>query len=213
MKLDIPLIQQREDSFHCQVAALLMTLRHFGDTMDYDELLSELQPYVLDTGMHSQGIMIYLRKRGYNTVFRHHDLGVVSLATENLTEKDLVIFKKEYEEVPDDEKNKYRKTKLALDIEYMELGGLYSNVLPKLDLIKEYIEKGIPVTLGVKNKGIRLRPVADEGNHAIVITGYDDNSFFVNDPAPKSDGQYQLSYDRLLHAWYSTGVQTKIAWR
>jgi hypothetical protein len=214
MKLELPLIQQREGSYHCQVATLLMVMSYFGDKVDYDDLLEDLKSYILDGGMHNQGAIIYLRKRGYNTFFAHHDPGVLSPEIENITEKDIAALEAALVEAPDDDKNAYRKEKLALDIEYIKTGGMYSTKLPDLKLIDEYLEKNIPVVLGaVRNKALSLNPTASEGNHAIVITGKEGDKYFINDPSPKSQGQYSLHKDRLLHAWYNAGVQTRIAWK
>ena len=214
MKLEIPLIQQRAGSYHCQVATLLMVLHYFNDTLDYDELLNELEPYLLDGGMHNQGAAIFMSKRGYKTLFAHHDLGVLSPQLENKTETDIAVFEKALLDTPDDEKNSYRKEKLMLDIEYIKTGGMYSSSLPGLELIDEYLGKGIPVILGaVRNKGLHLKPAAGEGNHAIVITGEEDDDYFINDPSPNSPGQYSLHKDRLLHAWYNAGVHTRISWK
>ncbi|MFZ1987707.1 MAG: hypothetical protein WAV21_01595 [Minisyncoccia bacterium] len=214
MKLEIPLIQQREGSYHCQIATLLMVLHYFDDKLEYDELLAELEPYLLDGGMHNQGAAIFMSKRGYKTLFAHHDLGVLSPDLEDKTEDDVASFKKALEETPQDDKNAYRREKLALDIEYIKTGGRYSSKLPTLALIDEYLENGVPVILGaVRNKGLHLKPAAGEGNHAIVITGKENDSYFINDPSPKSPGQYPISEDRLLHAWYNAGVHTRISWK
>jgi hypothetical protein len=214
MKLDVPHIQQREGSYHCQVATLLMVLNFFDDMVTYDELLVDLGPYMQDGGMHNQGPAMYMAKRGYHTLFAHHDLGMLSPEIENKTEKDLALFEEVLAGLPDDEKNEYRRTKLQFDIEYMRAGGMYSSKLPDFALVDEYLEKGIPVILGaVKNKGLHLKPTAGEGNHAIVIIGKKDNSYWINDPSPNSPGQYSLAADRLLHAWYNSGAQTRISWK
>lgn len=214
MRLEVPLIQQRAGSYHCQVATLLMALHYFNDKLEYDELLKELEPYLLDGGMHNQGAAIFMSKRGYKTLFTHHDLGVLSPDIENKTESDLSLFEKALAETPDDEKNAYRKEKLVLDIEYMKTGGAYSSALPTLTLIDEHLDKEIPVILGaVRNKALHLKPTAGEGNHAIVITGKEGDFYFINDPSPNSPGQYSLHKDRLLHAWYNAGVHTRISWK
>lgn len=214
MKLDVPLIQQREGSVHCQVASLLMVMAYFGDHIEYDALLAELEPYMFGTGMHNQGTAIFMQKRGYQTFFAHHDLGVVSPEIENITEKDAEKIEKVLDSTPDDEKNAYRKEKLTLDLEYIKAGGKYSTTLPKLEDVDMYLEKQIPVILGaVRNKGLHLNPVAKSANHAIVIVGKEGDYYFVNDPAPSSSGEYKIHKDRLLHAWYNAGAQIRVAWK
>ncbi len=214
MKLEVPLIQQQAGSYHCQVATLLMVLHYFNDKLEYDELLKEMDPYLLDGGVHNQGPAIFMSRRGYQTLFAHHDLGVLSPEIENKTEKDLFLFEKALTETPEDEKNAYRREKLALDIKYIKTGGMYSSTLPGLGLLDEYLSKKVPVILGaVRNKGLHLKPAAGEGNHAIVVVGKEGDSYLINDPSPNSPGQYSLHKDRLLHSWYNTGVHTRISWK
>jgi len=214
VKLEVPLIQQRTGSYHCQVATLLMVLHYFNDKLEYDELLTELDPYLLDGGMHNQGAAIFMSRRGYKTLFAHHDLGMLSPNIENKTGSDLALFEEALTQTPDDEMNAYRREKLALDIEYIKTGGMYSSALPDLELVDEYLSKGIPVILGaVRNKGLHLKSATGEGNHAVVIIGKEDNLYLINDPSPNSPGHYPLHKDRLLHAWYNAGAHTRISWK
>jgi len=214
MKLPVPLIQQREGSYHCQVATTLMILEFQKDSMSYDELLHELNPYMLDGGMHSQGPALFFRKRGYETFFAHHDLDMLDPTIENCTEKDVMKLEERLSSLEKNEKNSYRIEKLTLDIEFIKNGGRYSSSLPKLEIIDSYLEKGIPVVLsGVRNKGLHLNPIAGNGNHSIVIIGLEVDSYLVNDPSPKTSGEYSISRDRLLHAWYNSGAQMRVVWK
>lgn len=214
MKLDVSLIKQREGSYHCQVATTLMILEFMLDSMKYDELLSALEPYMLDDGMHSQGPALFFRKRGYETFFAQHDLGMLDPSIENCTEKDVAKLEKRLAGLEKNEKNKYQIEKLTLDIEFIKSGGYYSSSLPKLAMIDEYLGKGLPVMLsGVRNKGLHLNPTAGNGNHSIVIVGKENDIYFVNDPSPKTDGEYSIHKDRLLHAWYNSGSQMKVVWK
>lgn len=191
-----------------------MVMAYFDDHMEYDELLAELEPYISDTGMHNQGAITFMQRRGYNTLFAHHDLGVVSPEIENITEKDTKKIEEILQSIPDDEKSAYRKEKLTLDLEYIKTGGQYSTKLPTLEDVDAYLEKNIPVTLGaVRNKGLHLNPIARSANHAIVITGKEGDEYHINDPSPQTEGQYTVHKDRLLHAWYNSGVQMRVAWK
>ena len=214
MNLNIPLIQQREGSYHCQVATTLMILEFLGEPLSYDELLKQLDPYMVEGGMHSQGPALLFVKKGYKTLFAHHDLDMLDPSIENCTEKDLAKLESKLAELEVNEKNAYRIEKLKLDIEFIKNGGLYSSKLPNLQMVDEYLEKGIPVVLsGVRNKGLHLNPTAGPGNHSIVITGKEEDFYLVNDPSPKTKGEYNISSDRLLHAWYNSGTHMRVVWK
>lgn len=214
MKIEVPYIKQREGSYHCQVATTLMILEFFKDSMTYDQLLIELDPYMLEDGMHSQGPATFFKKRGYSSFFAHHDLDMLDPSIENCTEKDVEKLETRLLGLEKNEKNKYQIEKLNFDIAFIKEGGLYSSFLPKLETVDEYLKKGIPVVLsGVRNKGLHLKPTAGAGNHSIVITGKESDSYFINDPSPKTEGQYSLHKDRLLHAWYNSGAQMRVVWK
>ena len=214
MKLNVPLIQQREGSYHCQVATTLMILEFLGEPLSYDELLQELDSYMLEGGMHSQGPALFFVQKGYKTLFAHHDLDMLDPSIENCTEKDVAKLESKLAELEVNEKNGYRIEKLKLDIEFIKNGGMYSSKLPSLQLVDEFLEKGIPVVLsGVRNKGLHLNPIAGNGNHSIVIVGKEDDSYLINDPSPKTDGEYRISSDRLLHAWYNSATHLRVVWR
>lgn len=192
----------------------MMILEFLKDPMSYDELLQELNLYMLDGGMHSQGPALFFRKRGYETFFAHHDLDMLDPFVENCTEKDVAKLEERLAGLEKNEKNAYRIEKLTLDIDFIKNGGRYSSSLPKLEMIDGYLEKGLPVVLsGVRNKGLHLNPTAGNGNHSIVIVGKEADTYFVNDPSPKTSGEYSISRNRLLHAWYNSGAQMRVVWK
>lgn len=212
--MNIPHIYQKPGSFHCQLATSLMVLKYFKDEMNYEDLEIILKEYMLDGGMHSQGPAQFFADRGYDVFFAHHDLQMLIPEIENCTEKDIEKFKKRLLELEDNQDNQYQIEKIKLDIKLMESGVKYSTRLPKLSDIDDYLNKNIPVVLSaVRNKGLHLRPGAGQGNHAIVITGKENDEYFVNDPSPNSEGQYKISSDRLLHAWYNSGAHMRVVWK
>lgn len=214
MKLDVPYIQQPADSHHCQAATALMVLKFFNNDITHEELLQSLDPYTIEGGMHSQGPAIFFRNQGYKTFFSHHDLEVLDSTIENLTDKDVNVLKGRLSEIKQNEEGQYRITKLELDIKYIEKGGLYSTCLPKLEDIDKHLHEEKPVILsGVRNKGLHLNPNGHRSNHSIIITGVEEDCYHVNDPSPKTSGQYTISKDRLLHAWYNSGAYMTVVWK
>lgn len=213
MNLKVPLIQQRSGS-HCQIATTLMILEFFNDPMSYDEVVKVLEPYMVDNGMHSQGPVLFFRQRGYQTFFAHHDLDMLDPSIENCTEEDLSKLEKCLESLESNELNAYRIKKLSLDIEYIKNDGKYSSKLPSLQMVDEYLVQNIPVVLsGVRNKGLHLNATGSNGNHAIIIIGKEGSGYIVNDPSPRTSGEYHISNDRLLHAWYNSGAQMRVVWK
>jgi len=213
IELKIPPVQVPKGSKNCQVGTTLMLLAFYNDPMSYEELVKALEPYMLEGGMHTQGPALFLVKRGYKTFFAHHDLGVLSPPIENCTEKDIARIENHLSKIEKTDKNAYQIEKLNLDISFIKSGGMYSTKLSNLDMIDEYLQKGIPVALGVRYKGLHLFPSAGGANHSIIIKGKENDEYLVNDPDIQTPSEYRISRDRLLHAWYNTGVQLTAVWK
>lgn len=213
IQLTVPLIQVPRGSKNCQIGTTLMLLAFYNDPMSYEELVSVLKPYMIEGGMHSQGPALFFTKRNYQTFFAHHDLGVLTPPIENYTEKDIATLEAYLSEIEKTDKNAYQIEKLTLDISYIKSGGRYSTRLPDLDTVDRYLHEGIPVALGVRYKALHLLPTAGNANHSIIVTGKNRGEYLVNDPDPQTGGEYKISRDRLLHAWYNTGVQLTAVWK
>ena len=205
IKLKVPLIQQQKGSYHCQIATCLMIMEFYGDKIPYEELVEKMGPYLLETGMDREGISTFLVKRGYDVLSMHRDLNVIDNSIENSTEKDLEKLKTALQELPINEVNKYQREKLALDIEYIKAGGKLSYSLANLETIDSYLGKNIPVVLGVRNNALHLNP-GNKNNHSIVVIGKENNDYILNDPSPKTQGEYKVNKDILLQAWYSNSA-------
>ena len=200
MKLDIKIVQQNENH-DCQVATMKMVTEFNDDNVSYEELEELLASYKLETGMHSQGPATVFLKLGYKVFFAHHDLELLQPEIESLTESNLKALEEFVEGL---EEGSYQKAKLLLDIGFINFGGKYSTELPSLEDIDHHLSEGRPAVLsGVRNKGLHLDPSKGNGSHSILIIGKEGDNYLVNDPSPNSQGQYQISPKRLLHAWYN----------
>ncbi len=206
MKIDVPYIQQR-GSTDCQIATTLMILAFLHHPMSYENLVDELKHYIIDgVGMHSQGHAIFFARNGYQTVFGHHDIDMLDPVIENCTEADLPKLEQHLKSLKETEQETYRVKKLSLDIEFIKAGGQYTNTLPTLSTLDHFLAQNIPIVCGVRNKALHLNPSGGSGNHSVIITGKEGQSYFVNDPSPRTQGQYSVHRDRLLHAWYIHGA-------
>ena len=212
LKLKVPLIQQQKGTYHCQIATCLMVMAYFGDEIPYEELVKEMSPYLLDTGMNREGIATFLVKRGCDVLSIHRDLNLIDEAIENSTEKDIQKLKKFLEQLPVNETTKYQRDKLTLEIQYIEAGGKLSYSLSNLETVDSYLERKIPVVLGVRNNALHLNP-GNKNNHSIVVIGKEDSNYIINDPSPKTEGEYKVNKDILLQAWYSNSAYILVATR
>ncbi len=207
MSLNVPLIRQA-DNFDCSIAALQMIMHYWGDPVDYAVLRRELSPWINEKEKtHSQGVAIFLARRGYNTFFAHHDPAVVEKTIDGITEKDLSLLEKHLASVEDNEQTAYRRKKLGLDIEYIKTGGAYSNAIPTLTLIDSRLANKVPTMICVKLQIWKSNP-SIKNNHYVVIAGKENDEYIINDPGSNITGPYRIQKDKLLMAWYACGAYT-----
>ncbi len=205
IKLKVPLIQQQKGSYHCQIATCLMIMEFYGDKIPYEKLVEKMTPYLLETGMNREGVSTFLVKRGYEVLSMHRDLNLIDNSIENATEKDIEKLKTFLQQLSTTEATKYQREKLALDIEYIKAGGKLCYSLANLETIDSYLGKNIPVVLGVRNNALHLNP-GNKNNHSVVVIGKENNNYILNDPSPKTKGEYKVNKDILLQAWYSASA-------
>jgi uncharacterized protein YvpB len=63
-----------------------------------------------------------------------------------------------------------------------------------IDELKYFISNDIPIVVNIRN-------FSQESYHAVVVTGYDEGSIFINDPVGASS--YQVSYEKFMKHWYA----------
>lgn len=66
-----------------------------------------------------------------------------------------------------------------------------------IDELKYLVSNDIPVVVNIRNFFM-------ESFHAVVVTGYDDENIYINDPASAGGGKYSVSYEKFLKHWYAS---------
>ncbi len=87
----------------------------------------------------------------------------------------------------------------------IELGANYKFKQPSMEDVIEFLKLKIPVILSV-NSAILFKNNKTEAGHFIVVTGYDDEKFYYNDPW---DGKRKvISKKELLFSWYNNVIKS-----
>lgn len=83
--------------------------------------------------------------------------------------------------------------------------GLIQYMLPTCAMIEQELAKGNPWIVSVKAFYLYDWTNSSKANllHFVIIQGYDDDSFIINDPSHEEGGVYKVGKDKLLHAMYS----------
>jgi len=80
-------------------------------------------------------------------------------------------------------------------------------IIPSLDIIKSFLNKKLPVVIGVRSKVLfeEKRGKRFKAGHCIVLTDYEDGKFYYNDPSDGKAKSISADNDKLIFA-LSTNV-------
>jgi len=88
--------------------------------------------------------------------------------------------------------------------------------IPSRELIEANLRQGNPWIVGVNPHILHSTPeiTKDNPGHFVVVSGFDKDSFIVNDPCPKKGGTIKVQKDRLMFAMFdSTGAAVCVSGR
>jgi len=201
MKLDVPLYRNFNDD-SCFVEVIAMILGYGGDKINRRSTFEKAKVFHPKrknevVGCTVPSIMMAIKDKGY-LMTAWHDLdkkGIKEAGKE--TELFFKIWKKQIKKAE-------------------KLGILKSKTKGKFSLIKKYLKMKVPVIVGIGakvfydgnplwEKSVYNQGQADEINHVIVITGYENGKYVYNDSSPflrKTEGKnMKVSEKRLKNAW------------
>lgn len=212
-KLDVLLINQAKKSSDCHIVCLQMILNYFGDVVSFDQLNKAYDEFRDGDLLHSQGAAIYLARHGYDVNLIVRDLAVVdSSIDEKIDENKLELLKDYLQSIPDNQENKYKRSKLMVDIKAIESGVKYSNATPSSTILQDAIDQGKPVIVSIRNSAIEPNPSSQQ-NHSVLIVGYDENNYLINNPGWQFDKPQLVRKEKIVMGWYMIGARTIIAYK
>jgi uncharacterized protein YvpB len=201
VKLDVP-CYKNFNNYSCFVTAVAMILRYFGRRINQKNVFEKAKVYHPKDkdrifGCTVPSIMLALKDEGYKmTAWHHRDAKGIKKAGKE-TELFFDIWEKQIKEAE-------------------KLGILESHKNGKFSFIKKYLNKGLPVIVGIKSKtfykgnpfwenSIYNRKWSEDTNHVIVIIGYKDKNYIYNDSSPFLQGNkgknMKVSEAKLKKAW------------
>jgi len=201
MSIDLNLKNYRQPpgSDLCGQFCVQMVLDKFGIDIDAAQ-----NCHILAGGMFESGVASALLKSGLKSIFHSYPNGNIFWGKHTgMTKRELLnSFKKKALK----SKKSLHKRILSEIVELIEQDAI-SFGLPTRELIEKELDQGHPWIVGVKAYTL-YGWQADKGkkrSHFIVVQGYDDQNFIINDPAHDKGGVRNIQKDELLYAMYSSG--------
>ena len=211
MKLELPRYKNF-NNYSCFITTIAMVLKFYEKKINQKEIFEKAKVYDPNDkkrciGSTVPSVMLALKNEGYKMiVWQDKDLKYIKNAGKE-TQKFYKIWDKQIKEAE-------------------KLGILENHPHGKISLIKKFLNKRIPVIVGVKSKdfyegnpswenSIYNRKWPNTTSHVVVITGYTKDTYIFNDSSPFFKGNEgknrTISKKRLEKAWRNVqGVKNAI---
>jgi uncharacterized protein YvpB len=201
--LDLPRYKNF-NNYSCFVTTIAMVLEYYGKRINQRKIFEKAKVYDPDDkkrciGSTVPSVMLALKNEGYKMIAWHDkDMNEIKKLGKN-TEEFYKIWDKQIKEAE-------------------KLGILESHEKGKFSYIKKFLDKGIPVIVGVKSKifyegnpawenSIYNKKWPETTSHVVVLTGYIRDKYIFNDSSPFLKGNEGkdriISGTRLKKAWES----------
>lgn len=207
MKLDVPLVFQKEGSPDCGPACVAMMLQYYDIDATIDSLKEEIEMYDNKwKGSFMPQLALPFLKRGFSVEIVLMDPRFFRFGQEYNQEKIKDQLMKEY-------KKEEEKELAKLMREFMKRGGVFKVEIPAKKHIEESLAKG-NLLCALLTTRILTAETPGFNQHFVVIKGLEDDQVIVNDPIQAQDyhgGEQKHNVDQFLygiHACAAVGLDT-----
>lgn len=203
MKLDVPLYaQQTKDDCLIETTRMLLAYHCIEKTADEIKESMEKETEYSGVGSYLPQAGTYLQSLGFETEIVSMNPHLFVLKDKGISKHDVLS---RFEKIKTYNKDNERNTKVIIYFsEYLNAGGKISPTIPSSKDIETEIENKSPV-LVVTTTRFLFQDTPKFNTHALLITGYDDKNFYVNDPGPSPyAGKKELLKEHLMYGIYAT---------
>ena len=203
-KLDVPHIFQKKNSAECGLACVYMILKNFGVDIDIEQLRKEIK--ITDRGTYAPQLANYLVEHGFNVkiigfnpwLFSNFDFNMPKYLLKKRFRDELSFLKKKKR------KDKEKITCIEHYLKFLDNGGNIKIKIPKKEDIQKSINNGLPI-ISLMTSSFLFGDI-DFNFHFNVVTGYNKNYLFVNDPLQEYEGckDKKIPIDQFLFGIHSS---------
>jgi hypothetical protein len=153
-----------------------------------------------EIGTYFPQVGAWLERRGYDTTFISAHPKLFTEQAKDYTDDELIEHIKSYDAQSEQDENVRSYFE-----DYVLTGGTIRYAIPSIDIVKEYIDAGRPIGASATTH-FRTGEEPGFNFHFFVVTGYDDEYIYVNDPHPDftEDGTTAYTYDEFRYAVLAT---------
>ncbi len=193
MKLKVPIVKQKHE-MGCGAAGMSMVYKYFGQDVSEEKIIRETGG-LTKWGSFTTDHALMAKNLGFKVVCRAYGLEYfepkdAQISRTDFIKKTKILIKKE--------KRAYNKRELKSILKVLESNINFKMEIPSLGVIKEFLNKKLPVVLSVNSAILFEKRLDLRMGHLIVLTGYEKDKFYYNDPS--SEKSKTMSADKLIFA-------------
>ncbi|MDP2720661.1 MAG: C39 family peptidase [bacterium] len=204
MKLDVPLVQQKEDSVDCGIAVVTMILNYYGVQKSFEEIKREIPTD--QVGTYAPQLGSFLVEQGFIVDIVTRNPLVFTKAHEGATKEETI---KRFEEL---KAKGEKETAANFFLQFLAKDRASVTVkIPSKQDIEDEVKAGRPLVAFLTNAALYKENLGEKYGkdftytfHSVVISGIEDNKVVINDPYWGEEGgvqEYQL--EEFLYSLYT----------
>jgi ABC-type bacteriocin/lantibiotic exporter with double-glycine peptidase domain len=198
MKLNVPLLKQKY-KVGCGPAAVSMVYKYFGKEIPEEKIVKKIGG-LTKWGSFAVEHALMAKNLGFKVICRSYNLEYFEPADFKLSRIKLI---KKTKSLIRKEKRTFNKRELKAILRALESKIDFKMRIPSLNAIKKFLNEKVPVIALVRSAALFEEKKDLKSGHYIVLTGYEDDKFYYNDP--KYGKAKSISADKLIFA-LSTNV-------
>jgi len=177
MKLNVPLLKQKY-KVGCGLAAMSMVYKYFGKEILERQISKEIGgltrwgSFFVEHALMARNLGFKVTCHSYN--IKHFDPADIKLSRAKLIKKTKALIRKE--------RKASNKRWLKSFLKVLQSDIDFKMEMPSLDVLREFLNRGLPVIIGVNSAVLFEKKRNLRSGHYVVLTGYKDNKFYYNDP-------------------------------
>lgn len=203
MNNSIQFISNTDDDLHCTQSSYMMIVKYFEPDFEVNwEEWSQLTGFQAGKGTWAYAGLLWFKERGYDVIHKSlfNNKSFIELGGQYLVSEygeDVGMWQIQHSNLP------LEQSRAA---ELMQ-ANILRHIEPTLSDIKSYLNTGYLVRCLVNSNALNDR----DGyfGHSVVVSGYDDEGFTIQDPGLPPVPNRHISYEKFENAWAYPNKEAK----
>jgi len=193
MKFVVPIIKQKHKKA-CGATGMSMVYKYFDKDISEEEIIKEVGG-LTKWGSFTVDHALMAKNLGFKVICYSYGLIYFEPSDTKLSRVDFI---RKTKSLIKKEKRNYNKRELQSILRVLESDINFEMKMPSLNTIREFLDKKLPVCLTVNSAVLSGKKRNLRWGHFIVLTGYDKDIFYYNDPHYSKNKS--ISADKLIFA-------------